>query len=158
MNRAQADIAGSLGGFSGELIDPGHSSYERARRMFNADIDRRPALIARCGDEADIKAAVRHARDRGLPLSVRCSGHSLAGHSSMDGGLMIDMSMLKRIEVDAERRRVRVRAGATWGELDAATQRFGLAVTGARNSTTGVVGVTLGGGKRLARAKARTEL
>jgi hypothetical protein len=146
MNREQADIAGSLGGFAGELIDPGHPSYERACRMFNADIDRWPALIARCADEADIKAAVRHARDHGLPLSVRCSGHSLAGHSSVDGGLVIETTILKRIEVDPQRRRVRVGAGTTWAELDAATQRFGLAVTGARNSTTGVVGVTLGGG------------
>ena len=146
MNPQKADVLHSLGGFAGDLIGPGHPSYEQDRRMFNAEVDRRPALIAYCKDEADIKAAVRHVRDSSMSLSIRCSGHSLVGHSSVDGGLMIDIGRLKRIEVDPRHRRVRVEAGVTWGELDAATQCFGLAVTGARNSTTGVVGVTLGGG------------
>lgn len=135
-----------LAGFTGELIGSSDPSYEAARRVFNGDVDRRPALIARCAHVADVTAAVAHARARGLPLSVRSAGHSVDGHGVQDNGLVIDVTPMKSLEVDPPRRRVRVGAGVTWGELDRETQRFGLAVTGARTSTTSVVGVTLGGG------------
>jgi FAD/FMN-containing dehydrogenase len=140
------DVRERPDGFAGEAIGPADAAYETARRVFNAGVDRRPALIARCTSAADVTAAVLDARQHGLPLSVRSTGHSLAGHCLNDGGVVIDLNAMKRVEIDPLRRRARVEAGVTWEELDQEAQRLGLAVTGARTSTTGVVGVTLGGG------------
>lgn len=130
----------------GSLLTPGDAGYDAARRVYNGRIDRRPALIARCADAADVVRAVRFARDLEWPPTVRGGGHSAAGHGTCDGGFVIDLSAMKRVEVDADSRVARADAGLTWGELDGATQAAGLAVTGGRISSTGVAGVTLGGG------------
>lgn len=125
---------------------PDDPDYDERRALFNAMIDRRPALIAACSDEADVRDALDLSRREHLEVAVRAGGHSVAGMSTVDDGLVIDVRPMKRIEVDPVARRVRVGAGVTWGELDAATQRHGLATTGGRVSTTGVAGFTLGGG------------
>jgi FAD binding domain len=142
------DTAGPtmLDRFGGELLDPSDPGYEQARRVFNGAVDRRPALIARCRRVDDVIAALAYARDRQLPVAVRAGGHGVAGHGVVDGGLVLDLRPMRRVEVDPARRRARVEGGATWAELDRATQAHGLAVTGGRNSTVGVAGVTLGGG------------
>jgi FAD/FMN-containing dehydrogenase len=136
----------ALEGFGGELLRDGDPGYDDARRVFNAAIDRRPALIARCTGAADVIAAVGFAREQGLPVSVRGGGHSVAGHAVVDGGVMIDLRPMNRVRVDPERRVAWCGGGANWGELDRETQAFGLAVTGGRLSDTGVGGLTLGGG------------
>src|SRR3954464_11013152 len=109
-------------------------------------VDRRPALIARCGSADDVSAAVRHAIATGLPVSVYGGGHSVTGSAVIDGGLCIDLRGLKTAVVDAAERTVRAGAGLTWGELDASTQQHGLAVTGGRVPSTGVAGLALGSG------------
>jgi FAD/FMN-containing dehydrogenase len=128
------------------FLRPSQSGYDDARRVYNGLIDRRPALIARCSTTDDIAAAVELARERDLEMSVRGGGHGVAGHAVTDGGLMIDLSQMKTIEVDPKAMLVRVEPGVTWNELNAATQAHGLAVTGGVISTTGVAGLTLGGG------------
>lgn len=133
-------------GFRGALLRPGADGYDVARRVFNAMIDRHPALIARCVDTADVVAAVGLARDLGLPLSVYGGGHAVTGSAVVDGGVCVDLRAMNDVTVDPGRRTVRAAAGLTWGELDAATQEHGLAVTGGRVSTTGVAGLTLGSG------------
>jgi pimeloyl-ACP methyl ester carboxylesterase len=133
-------------GFRGEAIAPGHPRYDELRRVFNGMIDRRPALIARCGDAEDVAAAVGYARASGLPVSVYGGGHNVTGNAVCDDGVTIDLRPMKRIEVDPATRTCRAEAGLTWGELDAATQAHGLAVTGGRMSTTGLGGLVLGGG------------
>jgi FAD/FMN-containing dehydrogenase len=130
----------------GELLVPGNDGYDRARQVYNGRIDRRPAVIVRCTGVGDVLAVIRLLRGRSWPLAIRGGGHSAAGLGVCDGGLMLDLSPLKGVWVDPRRRTVRVNAGTTWGELDHETQTFGLATTGARISTTGVTGVTLGGG------------
>ncbi len=130
----------------GQVLGPDHPDYDATRAVFNGSVDRRPALIARAESAADVQAALRFALDTDMPFAVRAGGHSLAGFSTIDDGLVIDMRRLKRIEVDLETRRVRAGAGLEWGELDAATQAHGLAVTGGRISDTGVAGLTLGSG------------
>jgi FAD/FMN-containing dehydrogenase len=142
----QSTTKSLLADFSGELIDASDPSFESARRVFSAEVDCRPELIACCSTTEDVQAAVLYAREHGPQLSVRSGGHSLAGWSMADGGLTLDVTALKSIEVDPAGHRVRVGAGVTWGQLDQETQRYGLAVTGASVSTTSVVGVTLGGG------------
>jgi len=132
--------------FGGELLRDGDAGYDESRRVFNAAIDRRPALIARCTGVADVMDALAIARDRGLEVSVRGGGHSVAGHAVVAGGLMIDMRPMNRVRVDPERRTAWCGGGANWGELDRETQAFGLAVTGGRLADTGVGGLTLGGG------------
>jgi FAD/FMN-containing dehydrogenase len=114
--------------------------------VFNGAIDRRPALIARCADAEDVSAAVRFARARGLPVSVYGGGHNVTGNAVCDDGVTIDLRPMKGIEIDAAARTCRAQAGLTWGELDAATQAHGLAVTAGRMSTTGLGGLVLGGG------------
>ncbi len=131
---------------AGEVVRPGAPGYDELRRVFNGMIDRRPELIVRCRGVAEVVAAVEHARERGLPVSVHGGGHGVSGHAVCDGGVMIDLRPMKGVEVDPEGRLVRAQAGLTWGELDAATQQHGLAVTGGRMSTTGVAGFTLGSG------------
>ena len=132
--------------FTGTVLTPGDPGYDAARRVFNGAIDRRPALIAQCADPRDVAAALRHAREHGLEVAVRAGGHSGAGFGVNDDGLVIDVRPMKRIEVDLASRIARVGAGVTWGELDAAAQAHGLAVTGGRISSTGVAGLTLGSG------------
>ncbi len=135
-----------LQGFQGQLIGPRDDDYEQARAVYNAMIDRRPALIARCTSPGDVAAVVRFARDHGLPLAVRGGGHNGGGLGTVDDGVVIDLSRLKSIEVDPQARTVRVGGGCTWGEVDAATGEYGLATPSGIISTTGVGGLTLGGG------------
>ena len=132
--------------FRGALLRPGEEGYEQARRVWNGAIDRRPAVIARCAGADDVVEAVRFARKLDLLVSVRGGGHAVAGHAVCDGGLMIDLSLMKAVGVDPEARTARASGGVLWGELDRATQRFGLATTGGMISHTGIAGLTLGGG------------
>jgi FAD/FMN-containing dehydrogenase len=134
------------GKLRGALLRPGDPGYDDARKVWNGMIDRRPALIARCAGPADVIQAVGFARERGLPLAVRGGGHNVAGSAVCDGGLVIDLSRMKGIRVDPARRTVRAEGGVLWGELDRETQAFGLATTGGIVSTTGIGGLTLGGG------------
>jgi hypothetical protein len=132
--------------FSGTLIGPDDVGYDEARRVHNQMIDRRPALIARCESVPDIAAALAYARREGMEIAVRAGSHSSPGFATSDGGLVIDLSPLKAIHVDAARQIAWVQPGVLWGELDAATQEHGLAVTGGRVSSTGVAGFTIGSG------------
>jgi hypothetical protein len=132
--------------FRGALLRSGEDGYDQARRIWNGAIDRRPALIARCAGADDVVEAVRFARERDLLVSVRGGGHSIAGHSVCDGGLMIDLSLMKSIRVDPDARSARAAGGVLWSELDRATQPAGLATTGGIISHTGIGGLTLGGG------------
>ena len=125
---------------------PGDDDYDERRALFNAMVDRRPRLIAGCDSASDVRDALDRARRDDLDVAVRAGGHSVAGMSTIDDGLVIDVRPMKQIEVDPVARRARVGAGATWGELDSATQEHGLATTGGRVSSTGVAGFTLGGG------------
>jgi FAD/FMN-containing dehydrogenase len=136
-------LAGQL---QGQLIRPGDAGYDAARAVWNGMIDRRPAIIARCVSERDVIAAVNFAREQGVPLSVRGGGHHVAGSAVIDNGLVIDLSRMKAIRVEAEARAARAQAGVNWGELDAATQLHGLAAPGGVVSDTGIAGLTLGGG------------
>ena len=142
---AQA-AAKELADFRGTLIGPDESSYDEARAVYNAMIDKRPALITRPADAADVARAVGFARDHGLPLAIRGGGHNGAGLGTVDDGVVIDLSQLKDIEVDPTAKTVRVGGGCTWGEVDAATNKHGLATPSGIISTTGVGGLTLGGG------------
>lgn len=130
----------------GELLRPDDPSYDDVRRIWNGAIDRRPAFIARCRTTAEVAAAVRFAATSSLEVSVRSGGHSIPGHSVCDGGLMIDLSLMKRLDVDAGRRRASAQPGLVWAEYDAGTQTHGLGSPGGEISHTGVAGLTLGGG------------
>jgi FAD/FMN-containing dehydrogenase len=130
----------------GELIQPGDTGYEQARKLYNGMIDKQPALIAYCVDVADVIGAVNFAREQKLTLAVRGGGHNGAGLASCDGGLVIDLAHMKGIRVDPAARTVRVEGGCTWGDVDHATHAFGLATPSGFISTTGVGGLTLGGG------------
>jgi FAD/FMN-containing dehydrogenase len=132
--------------FSGDLYRPGDSGYEEARRVWNGMIDRRPALVGRPADEAGVQELVNLAREQGLPLAIRGGGHSISGLGTCDGGVVIDLGALKAIEVDPWAKIVRAGGGVKWGELDDATQRHGLAVTGGRDPDTGIGGLTLASG------------
>ena len=132
--------------FGGPLLQDGDDGYEDARSIFNAMIDRRPALIAQCESSDDVRAALAHAAATGLEVAVRSGGHSVAGASSVAGGLVIDMRRMNSVEIDADARTATVGGGATWSAFDRATQPYGLATTGGRVSSTGVAGLTLGGG------------
>jgi FAD/FMN-containing dehydrogenase len=139
-------MAGLRADLRGGLLRPCDDGYDAARRVWNGMIDRRPALIARCAGVADVTHAVDFARTHDLLLAVRGGGHSVAGKGIGDGGLVVDLSRMKGIRVDPVARTVRAEGGVTWGELDQETQAFGLATTGGQVSTTGIAGLTLGGG------------
>lgn len=128
------------------VLAPGTAGYEEARQIWNGRFDRRPGAIARCGDTADVKKVVDAARERHLLVAVRSGGHDYAGNSMCDGGLVIDLSAMTRVTVDADARSVRVEPAARWGDIDHATQAQGLVTVGGTVSTVGVAGFTLGGG------------
>ena len=130
----------------GEVLAPEAAGYDAARRVWNGMVDRKPALIARCAGAADVLAAVAAARADRLVVAVRGGGHNVTGNAVCDGGLMLDLSPMKGISVDPVRRTAWAQAGLTWGEFDHETQAFGLATTGGQVSTTGIAGLTLGGG------------
>jgi len=132
--------------FSGTLLESGDASYDEVRKVHNGLIDKRPALIAQCRSAADVAAAIKIARTSGLPVSVRGGGHNVAGRAVVDDGVMIDLSQMRDVKVDATARVAVVEGGATWAEVNRATQEHGLATTGGVISSTGVAGLTLGGG------------
>src|SRR6187401_2828353 len=132
--------------FSGRLLVPGDAGYDEARKVHNGLIDKRPAVIAQCRGTADISDAIRFGRVHGLRITVRGGGHNVAGRAVADDGLMIDLSLMRSIHVDAAGRIARVEGGATWKEVNRETQQFGLATTGGVVGSTGVAGLTLGGG------------
>ena len=135
-----------IDGFQGRLIDAGDPDYDAARAVWNGTIDRRPRLIARCSGTADVVAAMRFARDRGLEIAIRGGGHNVAGTAVCDDGIVIDLSAMRAVRVDPADRRAWVQGGALWGDVDHETQAHGLATTGGIVSHTGVAGLTLGGG------------
>src|SRR4051794_6500800 len=130
----------------GAVIDPADPEYDTARRVHNGMIDKRPAVIARCTGVADVMVALQFGIAHGLPIAVRGGGHNVAGKAVCDDGLVIDLAPMKGMRVDPARRVAQAQAGLTWGELDRETQAFGLATTGGAVSTTGIAGLTLGGG------------
>ena len=131
---------------AGEVITAADAGYDAARRVHNGLIDRRPVVIARCRGAADVQTAVRAAREHGLEIAVRGGGHNVAGNAVCDGGLVIDLSMMRGVHVDPRARRARAQGGVTWGDYNRETQLHGLASTGGVVSTTGIAGLTLGGG------------
>ncbi len=133
-------------GFRGEMITPEHHEYDNARTLWNGSVDRRPRLIARCGDTADVASAVRFARDHDLEIAVRGGGHNVAGTAVCADGMMIDLSAMRAVSVDPIERTAVVQGGALWGDVDHETQAHGLATTGGIVSHTGVGGLSLGGG------------
>jgi len=133
-------------GLSGQVLVPGDLGYDEARRIHNGLIDKHPAVIARCQHTADVLRAVTFGRSEGLEISVRGGGHNVAGRAVTEGGLMIDLSLMKGIHVDPLRSTVRAQAGVTVSELDRAAAAFGLAVPSGVVSSTGIAGLTLGGG------------
>ena len=132
--------------FSGQVLAASDAGYDDIRQVHNGLIDKRPELIARCQNTADVADAVRLGRDQGLEISVRGGGHNVAGRAVSEGGLMIDLQAMKGIHVDPIRHTVRAQGGLTWGEYNRATHAYGLATTGGVVSTTGIAGLTLGGG------------
>lgn len=141
-----SDLSKFAASFNGELLQPGDSGYDDTRAIWNAMIDRKPALIARCKTVPDVVSAVNFAREHDLLTAIRGAGHNIAGNAVCENGLMIDLSGMKGVTVDPDSRIAHVEPGATLGDLDQATQEFGLAVPVGINSTTGVAGLTLGGG------------
>jgi len=144
LDQAASNRLGS--NFGGDLIPPTDGRYDEARKVYNAMIDRRPGLIARCADAGDVVKAVDFARKEGVLASIRGGGHNAGGLGVCDDGLVIDLSAMRQVEVDPEQNTVRVQGGATWGEVDRATHEHGRAVPSGIISTTGVGGLTLGGG------------
>src|SRR5439155_3191203 len=130
----------------GQVIRPGDAEYDAARTLWNGMIDKRPGAIVRCAGAADVKAGIALAREHQLALAVRGGGHNVAGKSSCDGGVVIDLSPMKDIHVDPRARRARAQPGLLWGDFDRATEAHGLATTGGVVSHTGIAGLTLGGG------------
>jgi FAD/FMN-containing dehydrogenase len=146
MTQTAGGIEGLRSAVTGAVITPGDPGYDTARSLWNGDFDRHPAVVACCRSAADVAAAIAYARQQGLEISVRGGAHSFTGASAGDDGLMIHLGSLSSVDVDPQQRRARVGGGATWADVDAATQEHGLAVTGGLISHTGVGGLTLGGG------------
>ncbi len=148
--RPHEDFGAAVGSLrpsmAGDVLVAGDAGYDGARAVWNAMIDRRPAVIVRCKGTADVVGAVRFAREHDLPVSIRGGAHNVAGHAVCDHGVMIDLSPMRGVRVDPEGRRAFVEGGATWGDVDRATQAFGLATPGGLISDTGVGGLTLSGG------------
>src|SRR6202008_2764195 len=141
-----ATVQGFADGLRGRLVPPGDSGFDDGRKVGKGMSARRPALTARCAGAADVIAAVHFARDHRLLVSVKGGGHNITGNAVCEGGLMIDLSPMKGIRVDPAGRTARAEAGLTWGEYNRETQAFRLASTGGVVSTTGIAGLTLGGG------------
>lgn len=139
-------ITGLRSSIRGDLIQPGDAQYDQARKVYNGMIDKHPALILRCVDVADVINAVNFGCEHGLDIAVRSGSHNGAGFGTVEGGLVIDLSRMRGIHVNPDEKTVRVEGGALWGDVDHATYPFGLAVPCGFLSTTGVGGLTLGGG------------
>ena len=146
MSSITESIALATPSFTGQLLQPADAAYDARRRVHNGLIDKRPAVIARCHGVADVVDAVRLARTLGLEVAVRGGGHNVAGRATIDEGLMIDLSPMKGIHVDPRARTVRAQGGVLWKELNRETQLHGLATTGGVVGSTGIAGLTLGGG------------
>jgi FAD/FMN-containing dehydrogenase len=146
VHRSLVDLASLRSRMRGAVLGPGDDGYDAARRVWNASIDRYPGAVAACLDADDVVAGVTFARAHDLLLAVRGGGHDVGGHGTCDAGLVLDLGRMKGISIDPRRQTARVQPGVVWGELDAATTAHGLAVTGGQISTTGVAGLTLGGG------------
>ena len=144
IEKATLETLGAL--LNGKLILPEHPDYDEARKVWNRMIDKHPALIVRCADEADVMTAINFARTHELLVAVRGGGHNVAGFGTCDDGMVIDLSPMKKVEVDTVNRTARAQPGLTWGGFDKATQAYHLATTGGLVSTTGIAGFTLGGG------------
>jgi FAD/FMN-containing dehydrogenase len=142
----KADLQRFRGSFRGEVLQPGDASYDDARKVWNGMIDKHPALIARCKTESDVVTTIQFASSHDLPVAVRGGGHNVAGFGTCEGGIVIDLSPMKGVQVDVKARTARAEGGLIWGDLDKATQEHGLATTGGLISTTGIAGFTLGGG------------
>ena len=142
----QAAVQLLRGKLKGEIVLPGDTTYDEVRKIWNAMIDRRPAIIVRCVDASDVPVAITFARENGLEISIRGAGHNIAGNSIVNDGMMIDLSMMKKVRVDEEGRRAYVEPGATLHDFDEAVQAHGLATPVGINSTTGIAGLTVGGG------------
>jgi FAD/FMN-containing dehydrogenase len=145
-NMKLADTSALSAAMRGPVLTAADASYDTVRKVWNGMIDRRPAVIARCTGAADVIAALGFARDAGLPIAVRGGGHSFPGYSVCDGGVLIDLQLMKGIRVEPAARRARAESGVLWAEYDRETQAFGLASTGGMISHTGIAGLTLGGG------------
>src|SRR5215216_819090 len=145
-NTGLADVSQLRSGIDGQVLLPGDDGYDSARRVWNAMVDRHPAVAVRCVSNADVSAAINFARQHDLETGVRCGGHSVLGICVPDDGLLIDLSGMRTVRVDPDVRRAWVRGGALLGDLDRAAQEFGLATTAGNVSHTGVGGLTLGGG------------
>jgi len=143
---APSALATLRSNFAGIVLQPGDPDYDSVRALHNGMIDKHPAVIARCRNDADIAASVAFAREHGLEIAVRGGGHNVSGRASVEGGIMIDLSLMKAITVDVAARRAVAQGGVNWGEFNLATQQHGLATTGGVVSTTGIAGLTLGGG------------
>lgn len=143
IEKAVSDLSPS---FTGQLLQPADTGYDQARRVHNGLIDKRPAVVARCHGTADVADAVRLARSEGLPISIRGGGHNVAGRAAIDNGLMIDLSPMRGIHVDPKARTARAQGGALWNEFNRETQLHALATTGGVVGSTGLAGLTLGGG------------
>lgn len=142
----KAALAELRAALCGRVLAAGDAGYDETRRIHNGMFERRPAVIARCLGAADVADAIRFARTHDLELAVRGGGHSVAGKSVCEGGLMLDLSLMKGIHVDPVERTARAQGGVTWGDFNRETQLYGLATTGGAVSTTGIAGLTLGGG------------
>ncbi len=141
-----ADVRGLREAMRGQVLVPGETGYDEARKVWNGTVDRRPALIARCLDVADVQRALGFAVEHGLPVAVRGGGHSVAGFSTCNDGVLVDLGLMRTVSVDAQARVARAEPGVTGAEFDRATQKHGLATTLGVVSTTGIAGLTLGGG------------
>lgn len=143
---SETAIRGLRKGLQGRMLLAGDKDYDATRKVWNAATDKKPALIAQCASAADVITAVNFVRDNGLLVAVRGGGHSVAGHSVCDNGFMIDLAEMNHVRVDTTKHTAHAGGGAKWGDVDHATQAFGLATTGGTNSDTGIGGLTLGGG------------